>query len=478
MSDPGPARLRRDLGTLESYATIVGILIGAGIFRVTTEAWTLTGSSVILGYLVLAPAVLATSVPYAVFLSTPLGRSPGGEYTHLTRTLHGYRLAFVGAWLKIISYLGALAYLSRAFADYVLQLAPSSWHGDAARLGLALASLAFFFGIHALGVRMFGRLQVAMCALLALSLVVLIVPGLRAIHLSNYAPVFTGGFGGFARALPPLFFAYAGFESLAQTAGEVKDSTRQLPRVFVRGILVTTLVFALVSIVTFGVLPGERLRDSTAPMADVAAVYLPANMVWIITVGALMAIATSLNATMLVPSRLALMLARDGLSPAWVAAIHPRTGTPVRGLTLTFLVAAGLLVSGQVSLALDIAVLALVVLYLLHSVTLLLLPRRNPQLWSLREVGLPAWLIRAAAVLSVLSMAGLVVVQVGQDARAMRALGFVERVSSGKFTSVELLLGWSVLGLALYGLGRGRRGRVKLGAATESAPAAGADIYS
>src|SRR5204863_3285106 len=102
--------LRRDLGTLESYATLLGILIGAGIFKVTGEAFLLTGPSVILGYVVLAPAVLATSAAYSVFLSTPLGREPGGEYTNISRTFGGYGLAFIGAWLKIISYTGALAY--------------------------------------------------------------------------------------------------------------------------------------------------------------------------------------------------------------------------------------------------------------------------------------------------------------------------------------------------------------------------------
>jgi L-asparagine transporter-like permease len=57
-----PSGLRRDLGTLESYAALLGILIGAGIFKVTGEAWLLTGPSVILGYLVIAPVILATSV--------------------------------------------------------------------------------------------------------------------------------------------------------------------------------------------------------------------------------------------------------------------------------------------------------------------------------------------------------------------------------------------------------------------------------
>ena len=38
------SRLRRDLGTLESYAALIGILIGAGIFQVTSRAWALTGT--------------------------------------------------------------------------------------------------------------------------------------------------------------------------------------------------------------------------------------------------------------------------------------------------------------------------------------------------------------------------------------------------------------------------------------------------
>src|SRR5437763_12188964 len=63
-------RLRRDLGTLESYAALLGILIGAGIFKVTSDAGALTGPSVILGYALLTPVVLATSVAYSAFLST------------------------------------------------------------------------------------------------------------------------------------------------------------------------------------------------------------------------------------------------------------------------------------------------------------------------------------------------------------------------------------------------------------------------
>src|SRR5262245_48254850 len=238
-------RLRRDLGTLESYAALIGILIGAGIFTVTSTAWALTGPSVILGYVVLLPVILATSVPYAAFLSTPLGKEPGGEYTHISETLGGYRLAFIGAWLKTISYIGAGAFLANSLADYVIELAGLRVDANTYRLPIALVSLVFFYAVHAVGVRWFGRLQVGMCILLGISLFLLIVPGLFAIRPSNYQPFITHGFGGFALSLIPLFFSYAGFESLAQTAGEVKDSTRKLPRVFLRGITITAVIFLL-----------------------------------------------------------------------------------------------------------------------------------------------------------------------------------------------------------------------------------------
>lgn len=428
--------LRRDLGTLESYATLIGTLIGAGIFKVTSYAWELTGPSVILAYLVLAPAILATSVAYSVFLSTPLGREPGGEYTHLSRTFHGYGLAFVGVWLKIISYIGALAFLSYTLGEYVVELFHAQKH---LAMPIAIAALIFFYAIHAAGVRWFGRIQVAMCALLGVSILVLVAPGLFAIHVQNYKPFFTHGLGGFIEALPPLFFAYAGFESLAQTAGEVRDSTRSLPRVFLRGILATTVIYFLMSFVAFGVLPGEQLRAAAAPMAAVASRYLPIGTSWFITFGAIMALTTSLNSTMLVPSRIGVMLAEDGLAPQWIGAISPKTGTPIRGLTITLVAGLLLLCSGRIGLALNIAVFALVVLYFLHSIALLYLPITNRDLYASVTIGMPRGVQIIAALLSILAMGTLIVLLV-RDVEMLKLLGF-----------------WSVIGAALYIFARRRR---------------------
>jgi amino acid transporter len=449
MSEPLSSSLRRDLGTIESYATLLGMLIGAGIFKVTSDAWALTGPSVILGYLVLAPAILATSVAYSIFLSTPLGREPGGEYTHLSRTFGGYGLAFVGVWLKIISYIGALAYLARALGDYMVELFAGAIPKSAA-MPLAVASLIFFYVIHIAGVRWFGRIQVWMCVFLGLSIVVLVVPGLFAIRVNNYEPFFTHGPGGFAAALPLVFFGYAGFESLAQTAGEVRDSTHRLPRIFLRGILATTVIYFLMSAVAFGVLPGAELRHAAAPMAAVASRYLPMGAAWFVTLGAVMALTTSVNATMLVPSRVGIMLAEDGLAPRFIGAISARTGTPVTGLTLTLVVTLLLLISGQVSLALNIAVFALVVLYFLHSVALLALPRANPSLYASVTLPMPLAVQRICAVISLLSMGMLIVVQLVSDIDVLRRMSFRARIENHALTTIELVIFWGAIGAVLY----------------------------
>ena len=446
------SHLRRDLGTIEAYAVVIGILIGAGIFRVTSQAWTMTGPSVILGYAVLTPAILATSIPYAAYLSTPLGREPGGEYLHISRTLGGFRLAYVGSWLKLISYIGAGAFLANALAGYLITFLGGGLKDY--QLHIALASLVVFYVIQVIGVLWFGRMQVIMSALKCVALMVLILPGLFALKSENYSPFFSHGWSGFGASLLPLFFAYAGFESLAQTAGEVKDSTKRLPKILLIGISVTALIYVLTSLVSFGVLPGSRLQASNAPMAEVASVYLPGGAAMFVTLGAICAIMTALNGTIFVPSRLTMMLVKDRLAPQWLGVVNASTATPIRGLTLTLLACAILLISGQLGLALNIAVTALIGLYLLHSLIFLLLPKLNPSLSKEITLNISPTLMKVAAVFSVLSMATMLAIQFAADIGTLRTQTLRERITGDSLTSLELIVAWGVVGLVLYQVAR------------------------
>ena len=94
--------------------------------------------------------------------------------------------------------------------------------------------------------------------------------------------------------------------------------------------------------------------------------------------------------------------------------------------------ALALLISGKISLALNIAVFALVVLYFLHSLAFLLLPRLNPELFRSVTVRIPLSVQRIAAVLSMAAMAVLIV-QLARDRATMVLAGF-----------------WTLIGAVLY----------------------------
>jgi amino acid transporter len=192
-------------------------------------------------------------------------------------------------------------------------------------------------------------------------------------------------------------------------------------------------------------------------MAEVAALYLPAGAAFFVTIGAVAAIMTALNGTIFVPSRLAIMFVEDGLAPRWLGVINKITATPIRGLTLTLILCAILLVSGQLALALNVAVFALVVLYFIHSLVFLFLPRLNPALSGEIEISLPRRVQQAAAVFSLLSMAVLIVIQLLEDAEVLSTQTLRQRIKDGSLTSVELILVWGLAGVLLYQLARMQR---------------------
>jgi hypothetical protein len=105
-------------------------------------------------------------------------------------------------------------------------------------------------------------------------------------------------------------------------------------------------------------------------------------------------------------------------------------------------------------LALNVAIFALVILYFLHSLTFLMLPRRNPSLAALIEVNISPSLQRAAAWISLVSMSVLIVSQVWQDIQTMGGRSLWDRIKEKNLTSVELAVAWGLIGLALYAYAR------------------------
>lgn len=369
--------LKRELGKFESYAIIIGSLIGAGIFVVTGQAGGIAGPGVPFAYLLMLPVILSTAMAYAVFMSTPLGNEPGGAYTHISRTFNNYFLGFIVMWLKLVSFFGVMSIMSLSFADYLTPYFP----GLDSRIVATIVILGFYV-IHVMGVKEFGRFQAIIFSILVLAILVLVVPGLFHIKLEYYADPLPFGWKAFFSVFPTLFLSYLGFESLAQAAGETKNAREVLPKVFLVGIILTATIYFLISFVAFGVLPFDILAQSSSAMTDVASVYLPLGAAGLVSIGAIMAFVSTINTAIMVPSRVMMMFANDRLAPQFFARINPKTHTPVLGLTLTVLIVLFLIWTGTMEFILGFTLQGMFILYMMHSLTMICLPFVNPQLYQ------------------------------------------------------------------------------------------------
>lgn len=387
--------LRRDLGKFANYATLIGTMVGSGIFVVTGESGAIAGPSVVLAYLMLAPALFATAMAYSIYCSTPLGEMPGGAYVHITRTHGFYYVGYIAAWLKCVAYVGSLAVLSLSVGQYLTFFIPKV-NAPAVAIGV----LVLFYLVNVLGIRHFGRVQLAMVVVLIAAVVILVLPGLFAVNMDNFDPFLPFGWAGLFAAMAPLFYAYQGFESIAQTAGETKQARRRLPRMYLFGIAACMVLYVAMSFVAFGVVQFDELAKSDAAMALVASKYLPFGASAIVAIGAIMAFATSINGCLMVPSRLLYVLANDRVLPRQLARVNSRLRTPDLALTLATAIAIFLVATKTLNYMVDVVVQAFLLLYTLHSITLVLLPFVRPRLLDTAWFRPPTWLIVVAGVFS------------------------------------------------------------------------------
>ncbi len=369
--------LRRELGQWHGYALMIGGMVGSGIFVVTGEAGAIAGPSVPFGYVVLLPILLSSALAYLIFLSTPLGNSPGGAYIHISRTFNNRFIGFIFMWFQYIALLGVMAIMAISFGEYLTSIL-----GFSTTAVLASSLVIFFYILNIIGVRWFGMIQLFMSAILFIAILILVIPGLFHIKVSNYSPMLPNGWSGFFSILPSLFFAYFGFEQLAQAGGEMKNPQKAMPRTMLIGAFVTVLIYFFVSGVAFGVLPYDQLAASKSAMSDVAAVYLPAAGKWVVIIGIIMAFATTLNSLIMVVSRIIFVFAEEKIIPASIATVNKRFGTPHLAITLNTLIVLVLIWSQTMGFLLNVSLQGMFLMYIGHSIAMLALPYIRKDLFA------------------------------------------------------------------------------------------------
>jgi len=329
--------LRRELGLREAVALGIGGTVGGGIFVLVGTAAALAGPAALVAFLMAFAAALGIALPYAeLSCRLPLA---GGGYAFARRVL-GPHWGFVMGWGYWGAYVFVSGYVTIGFGGYLR--AVTGLPAAAGAVALVAASTA----LNLLGVKVSGRVQTLVVLVAVAGLAGFVLWGLPDVALDRLQPFLPNGAHGVFLAALVAFLSFGGFDMVAAAGEEVERPQRNLPRAILLTLAAVLGLYLLVALVALGTVPAARLGASAAPLADAAKAFGGAGGRHLVVLSALLTTAATANAVLVVTSRIAFAMARDGLLPAPLAAVHPTTGAPwaallTSGLLLALIGAAG-----------------------------------------------------------------------------------------------------------------------------------------
>ncbi len=312
------AQLAKRLGLGAATLAGVGVILGAGIYVLVGIAAGEAGNAVWLSFLFAAFGAGLTGFSYARLGRLRPKDAPEFQYVDMA---YGRRLAFLAGWLVLWATIISAAAVALGFAGYLFHLLGLPILPAA--IGLVLFStLVVFLGIGE-SVIIAGVLTV----IEVIGLIFIISIGIPYIGEFNYLEM-PLGISGVIGASSLVFFAYLGFEGMANLSEEMKNPERDLPRAIVLVLAISTLFYILVSLSAISVLGWSNLSQSNAPLAEVAARVLGAKADLMLTVIALSSTANTVLILLLSASRAMWAMSCAGVLPMTFCVIGKNRRTP------------------------------------------------------------------------------------------------------------------------------------------------------
>lgn len=319
------------LGYWEVTAIGIGGMVGGGIFAVLGLSVELAGGGAPVAFLIAGLVALVTSYSYArLSVRYP---SQGGTVAFLDRAFGPGLLTGSGNILLWISYIVMLSLYAYAFGSYGASFFPQAsqlfW-----KHMLITGSIVGITGLNLLNAKLIGEAEDWIVLLKLVILSVFIGVGVWGVDGGKLAPSSWTSTPSLIAGGMIIFLAYEGFELIANTAQDVRNAPRTLPRAFYSSVGFVIVLYVLVSIVTVGSLPVDKIVEAKDyALAEAARPSLGQAGFTLIAVAAMLSTASAINATVYGAARLSYVIAKDGELPS---SLEKKTwGEPVEGLLIT-----------------------------------------------------------------------------------------------------------------------------------------------
>jgi APA family basic amino acid/polyamine antiporter len=351
----------------------VGLILGAGIYVLIGEAAGFAGNSMWISFLLGTVVAIFAGLSYAEL--SALYPKAAAEYTFVKNAFKNHFFGFIIGWLTAITSIIVAATVALGFGGYLTQFVDLPITIGAILL-IGILSIVNFIGI-----KESAWANTIFALITAAGLVLIIFLGfvIEPVEPVDYfeAP---NGTTGIILAFVLIFFAFIGFEDMANVAEEVKRPRKTIPRAIILSVVITGGIYVLVSLSVVRILNWEELAASSAPLADVAHSVLGINGSVTLSLIALFATASTVLITLVAGARILYGMAKSNSLPQILGRIHPKTKTPWIAVIVILITSVGFSFVGDIVIIANIVVFAVVITFAAINLAVIVLRYTEPVL--------------------------------------------------------------------------------------------------
>jgi len=342
--------LRRCLTAWDLTLLGIGCIIGTGIFVLTgVAAAQHAGPAIVLSFVLSGTACAFAALCYAELASAVGGAGSAYGYAYVGI---GEFAAWVIGWMLLLEYSVATATVSIGWSGYFASILngffgitmPAALTSAPSEGGIAnvpaMAIVLTLAGLLSWGVKESARFNGVMVMIKLATILAFIAIAGPHVNVDNWSPFIPErvvdadgvghyGIAGISTAAALIFFAYIGFDAVSTAGEEAIKPQRDLPIGILASLAICTVLYIIVSGILTGVVPYQQI-NLKAPVAEAMTGLGISWAKGAVATGAIFGITTVMLVLYYGLTRVVLAMSRDGLLPAGMATVHPKTQTPVR----------------------------------------------------------------------------------------------------------------------------------------------------
>ena len=430
--------IKKELGMFTAMTTVVGCVIGSGVFFKPTAMYTATGGApglAIVAWIITSLMCLCAAMTFAeIAILMP---ETGGMPVYLKRVF-GEKVGYLCGWMQtVVFYPGLVAALAVAVANQA-----KLFIGDGMVIPVAFACIIIMVALNCMGAKVGGVAQNIFTVAKLIPLVLIMIFGfIRGEGNPIFDPMLADGLSMgsvLGQLMIAVLFAFEGWTNVGAIAGEMKDPGKDLPKAIVGGVALIMAVYIIINLAYLWVLPADVMMNLESPASAVAMEIFGETGGKLVSIGIMISAGGACNGFILSGSRTALYMASQGDLPGSKALSKiSGTGVPVNCIFLIGILGAIYALTGQFDLLTNLGTFVGWVFYTLTFAAVMVYRKQAPDVKRTYKV--PAYpvipliaiisglyvlinqLFMAGSASRMIAVGGIVLVLIGLPVRAIFA---------------------------------------------------------